>query len=560
MASIGAVTAEALAEIQRCGIASARAQLAAAERARLLRGRRPLAAVAPLYTITRTGLRACGLRGLEPCRVSAANALHLSTCARAAAHLAGAYPDRRVAGECELRRDERARGRPLASACLRVGPDGQQLLHRPDLVLWPAGPSGTVDAGSSQLPVAVEVELTVKAPRRLLEICRAWARCRIVDGVITSRRQASSARWRAHWSRCRPAGTSWSCRCRRSNRQVTPRRPTAAAENRRRRTVCSFAGIKHAKRRPAIMSSFNVNRVVLVGRLTRDPELRALPSGSNVCSLRLACNSSRRETDGTYTERPNYFDVSVYGAAGDSVGRYMGKGRRLAVDGRLEWREWETGGPAETTGREHRRRDRSIPGRSERSRAVGGAGWDGESGDDNGSAPADSHELVGRCGGRRDGAHVLIGARRGAPPGRGQSPPAETLQLASAGLWASLAFGPWARPRCDCADRLVSGRRRWRKLAGARWLRSRPGCRLMPVNTQAVGRRTLSPGLYAVGREKVRESLAVGETDPRYLDVQAARAAGYADVVAPPMFAVVCGVPALGPAIFDPDGGRSTSR
>lgn len=184
VASIGAVTAEALAEIQRCGIASARAQLAAAERARLLRGRRPLAAVAPLYTITRTGLRACGLRGLEPCRVSAANALHLSTCARAAAHLAGAYPDRRVAGECELRRDERARGRPLASACLRVGPDGQQLLHRPDLVLWPAGPSGTVDAGSSQLPVAVEVELTVKAPRRLLEICRAWARCRIVDGVI----------------------------------------------------------------------------------------------------------------------------------------------------------------------------------------------------------------------------------------------------------------------------------------------------------------------------------------------------------------------------------------
>jgi hypothetical protein len=183
-ASIGAVTAEALADVQRCPIASARSQLAAAEGARLLLGHRPLAAVSPLYTITRTGLRACGLRGLEPCRVSAANALHLSTCARVAAHLAGAYPDCRVAGERQLRRDERARGLPLASACLRVGPDGCQMLHRPDLVLWPTGPGGTVGASSSRLPVAVEVELTVKAPRRLLEICRAWARCRIVDGVI----------------------------------------------------------------------------------------------------------------------------------------------------------------------------------------------------------------------------------------------------------------------------------------------------------------------------------------------------------------------------------------
>lgn len=183
-ASIGAVTAEALADVQGCAIASARAQLAAAERSGLLLGHRPLAACPPLYTITRAGLRSCGVRGPEPCRVSAANALHLSTCARAAAQLAGAYPDRRVAGEGQLRRDERARGLPLASAGLRVGPHGRQLLHRPDLVLWPGGPSGTVDASSSDLPVAVEVELTVKAPRRLLEICRAWARCRIVDGVI----------------------------------------------------------------------------------------------------------------------------------------------------------------------------------------------------------------------------------------------------------------------------------------------------------------------------------------------------------------------------------------
>jgi single-strand DNA-binding protein len=90
------------------------------------------------------------------------------------------------------------------------------------------------------------------------------------------------------------------------------------------------------------VSTFNINRVVVVGRATRDPETRALPSGVSVCSLRLACNSSRRDSEGDYTERPNFFDVSVFGAAAESVGRYVRKGRRLAVDGRLEWREWET--------------------------------------------------------------------------------------------------------------------------------------------------------------------------------------------------------------------------
>jgi len=86
----------------------------------------------------------------------------------------------------------------------------------------------------------------------------------------------------------------------------------------------------------------SINRVVLVGRLTRDPELRELPSGISVCGLRVACNSSRRDADGEYQERPNFFDVSVYRASAESVSRYTCKGSRVAVDGRLEWREWET--------------------------------------------------------------------------------------------------------------------------------------------------------------------------------------------------------------------------
>jgi acyl dehydratase len=77
----------------------------------------------------------------------------------------------------------------------------------------------------------------------------------------------------------------------------------------------------------------------------------------------------------------------------------------------------------------------------------------------------------------------------------------------------------------------------------------------MPVNTQAIG-KSYAPAVYAVGREKVKEyASAVGETNPLHLDPAAARAAGHADVVAPPMFAVVYQAPAVMPGIFDPEVG-----
>ena len=89
------------------------------------------------------------------------------------------------------------------------------------------------------------------------------------------------------------------------------------------------------------MSYFSINRAILIGRLTREPELRALPSVTSVCGLRIACNSSRKDADGGWVERPNYFDVSVFGAPADSVSSYMRRGSRVAIDGHLEWREWE---------------------------------------------------------------------------------------------------------------------------------------------------------------------------------------------------------------------------
>ena len=86
----------------------------------------------------------------------------------------------------------------------------------------------------------------------------------------------------------------------------------------------------------------NINRVVLVGNLTRDPELRHTPSGMAVCSLRLAVNTRRKDSStGEWTEKPNYFDITVWGAQGENCAQYLAKGRPVGVDGRLEWREWE---------------------------------------------------------------------------------------------------------------------------------------------------------------------------------------------------------------------------
>ncbi|MEA2399464.1 MAG: single-strand DNA-binding protein [Thermoleophilaceae bacterium] len=89
------------------------------------------------------------------------------------------------------------------------------------------------------------------------------------------------------------------------------------------------------------MAATNINRVVMTGNLTRDPELRNTPSGTPVCSLRIACNTRRKDASGSWVDKPNYFDVTVWGAQGENCAQYLSKGRPVAIDGRLEWREWE---------------------------------------------------------------------------------------------------------------------------------------------------------------------------------------------------------------------------
>ena len=84
-----------------------------------------------------------------------------------------------------------------------------------------------------------------------------------------------------------------------------------------------------------------INSVVLVGNLTRDPQLRHTPSGQAVCSLRIAVNSSRKDETGQWVDKPNYFSITVWGQQGENCAQYLAKGRQVGVQGRLEWREWE---------------------------------------------------------------------------------------------------------------------------------------------------------------------------------------------------------------------------
>ncbi len=85
----------------------------------------------------------------------------------------------------------------------------------------------------------------------------------------------------------------------------------------------------------------DINRVTLVGRLTRDPELRHLPSGSPVLEFGLAVNGRQQDSGGNWVDKPNFFDVKVYGNQAEFLSQYLQKGRRVGIDGRLDWRSWE---------------------------------------------------------------------------------------------------------------------------------------------------------------------------------------------------------------------------
>jgi single-strand DNA-binding protein len=85
----------------------------------------------------------------------------------------------------------------------------------------------------------------------------------------------------------------------------------------------------------------DINRVTLVGRLTRDPELRHLPSGTPVLQMGLAVNGRQKDDAGNWSDKPNFFDIKVFGPQGEMLSQHLSKGRRVGIDGRLDWSSWE---------------------------------------------------------------------------------------------------------------------------------------------------------------------------------------------------------------------------
>jgi single-strand DNA-binding protein len=85
----------------------------------------------------------------------------------------------------------------------------------------------------------------------------------------------------------------------------------------------------------------DINRVTVVGRLTRDPELRHLPSGTPVLEMGVAVNGRQQDDAGNWVDKPNFFDVKVFGNQAEMLSQHLAKGRRIGIDGRLDWRSWE---------------------------------------------------------------------------------------------------------------------------------------------------------------------------------------------------------------------------
>lgn len=87
----------------------------------------------------------------------------------------------------------------------------------------------------------------------------------------------------------------------------------------------------------------DINHVVLVGRLTKDSELRYTPSGFAICKMSLAVNRRRKQGD-QWIDEGNFFDVTLLGKRGESLNPYLKKGQQLAIDGNLKQERWEQNG------------------------------------------------------------------------------------------------------------------------------------------------------------------------------------------------------------------------
>jgi single-strand DNA-binding protein len=149
------------------------------------------------------------------------------------------------------------------------------------------------------------------------------------------------------------------------------------------------------------VAASNINVVVITGNLTRDPELRSTGGGTPVCDLRVAVNSRRKDGQtGEWVDKPNYFDVTVWGAQGENCANYLSKGRPVAVEGRLDWSEWEAkdGGGKRQAVRIIANSVQFLGSRD----GSGGGGGEGGGFSPSSDVPADSSDFAGATAGSSD--------------------------------------------------------------------------------------------------------------------------------------------------------------
>jgi single-strand DNA-binding protein len=145
----------------------------------------------------------------------------------------------------------------------------------------------------------------------------------------------------------------------------------------------------------------NINTFAITGNLTKDPKVTSFESGSSVCELRVAVNTRRKNSEtGEWEDKPNYFDVKVWGAQGENCSNYLSKGRPVAVEGRLDWREWE----AKDGGGKRQKVEivaNSVQFLGSRDGSGGGGGGNSEGGGFSPSSdvPADSSDFAGAAAG-----------------------------------------------------------------------------------------------------------------------------------------------------------------
>ncbi len=88
----------------------------------------------------------------------------------------------------------------------------------------------------------------------------------------------------------------------------------------------------------------NLNKVMLIGRLTRDPQLTYLPSQMPVVEFGMAVNDRRKQSDGSYVDKPNFIELSIFGKRAEALQKYVKKGDPLFVEGKLDYQQWEKDG------------------------------------------------------------------------------------------------------------------------------------------------------------------------------------------------------------------------